>query len=69
MNRDSATAGRLGEDLVRCGYISRLQLVEAFVLAKVSGQPLEQVLLERRYVTPGQLEQARLGQWRLVQLA
>jgi hypothetical protein len=66
---ESKSAGRLGHQLVNSGAISRLQLVEAYVLAKASGHPLEQVLLERGYVTQAQLDQAHLAQWRLVELA
>ena len=69
MTWESATAGRLGEQLVQRGVISRMQLVEVFVLAQASGHPLEKILLDHGYVTSGQLEQARLGLWRLVEIA
>ena len=66
---EDQVVGKLGRRLVQAGIISRMQYVEAFVLAHAGGKSVEDVLLDKGYASPEQFEQIQLDTWRIVKLA
>lgn len=69
MLRESLKSRGLGQKLVQNGVITRMQYIEAFALASTNGTSIERVLVERGYATLEQIEQTRIGMWRMVRIA